>query len=690
MKVNIFEYQPQRLAFSIVITVLLAIIFIKPGYKYKITVFQKSPNSGISDHYYLDLDNDGKSEKLLKYYPSPNKTSIIVYSSDDRIKGQFNLHGGFPSKSNIYCLDYDHTGYNKIIVFTYSADSLFINVVDPTADSEHEIRSRFIDIAPLEDGKANYVIRGGISDDSNDDGYLETYFSVNAGFALVPRNVYYYDIHDDIVRKSPCSGTGPRNILKAADIDNDGHIELWGDIGAFGNYDKPIPYTDQKAWLMVFTHTLNFRFDPVGFPEFPASVTPLLFSADSEKYFATVYQYFGTNDSLHNQLMLFTTDGRLLKRKDLEKQGLNRIVNCFISGNAIILHDNNGYLVSFDKNLNITGKIKKADLAGTSTGPFDLAGDKTGFLILTRNNSVYFYNESGKMMSGTILENTGDCIAEPVRVNSYTGFTGFQLKTDKFRYLLTITKRHVWLLFLLTVSGLFILIYLTVFFIQFIQIVQLEKRKRYESRLREYQLLAVKNQISPHFIFNALTSISSMYLNKDTETANDFMISLSRLMEKVVETSDKTIVDISTESELVEKYLRIEEVRLGADFNYSINIPDDCKDVKIPSMSIHTFVENAVKHGLAPKKGPKTLHINARRDRNSAEVIVEDNGLGFRSKNENVVSTGKGLVLVSQMFSTYKLITGKEIKYSFEEKDTGGLKAIITINYEKGVKKTPR
>ncbi|HKK43251.1 MAG TPA: histidine kinase [Bacteroidales bacterium] len=682
MKVNLFEYQPQRLAFSIVITILLSAIFIRPGYKYKISVYQKTPHNNTSEHYYFDLNNDGKSEKLLRYSPSPNKTSVIVYNSNTRILGQFNLYGQFPGRSDIYTLDYDHSGHSIIIVFTHLGDSLFINVVDPYAGTGNTTRSRFIDIAPLEDGYANYVIQGGITDDGNNDGYSEIYFSVNAGFALVPRNLYYYDFHDNAVKKSPLSGTGPRYIIRAADIDNDGHVEIWGDNSGYGNYKTPVPYTDQKAWFMLFSHTLDFKFEPVGFPEFPAKITPVFFHSDSENYFAVVYQYTGTKDTLTNRLMLFTTGGSLLKSISLEKFNLTKIDNCFTANNSIIFHDTKGILISFDRNLKKIKQIQKEDLSGVATGPYNLTGDKTGTLLISRDNSIWFYNEKGEKISGTVLENTGNSIAVPAKVNSYDGFTGVQLKTDNFSYLLTLSKRGVWLIFLASISGLFIIIYLTVFFIQYIQIVQLEKKTKYESKLREYQLIAVKNQISPHFIFNALTSISAMYHNEDPESANDFMVSLSRLMENVVETSDKTIVDIESESELVGRYLAIEKIRFGDDFHYSIQIPDDCKNVKIPSMSIHTFVENAVKHGLSPKKGSKQLDVYASRNRNSIKVVIEDNGPGLGSKYENIVSTGRGLIMVSQMFSTYRLLTGKEISYRFEEKDTGGLMAIITISGE--------
>ncbi len=682
MKVNLFEYQPQRLAFSIVITILLSAIFIRPGFKYKVSVYQKTQNKNLSEHYYFDLNNDGKSEKLLRYSPSPNKTSVIIYNPDTKILGQFNLYGKFPGRSGIYTIDYDHSGHSSIILFTYSGDSLYINVIDPYAGTGNATRSRFIDTAPLEDGNANYVIQGGITDDANDDGYAEIYFSVNAGFALVPRNLYYYNFHDNVVRKSPLSGTGPRYIIRAADIDNDGHVEIWGDNSGYGNYKTPVPYTDQKAWLMVFSHTLDFKFDPVGFPEYPAKITPVFFHSDSANYFAAVYQYSGTNDTLQNRLMLFTTGGNLLKSISLEKYNLTKIDNCFTANNAIFLHDSKGILISFDRNLNKIRQIRNYELSGSATGPYDLTGDKTGTLLISRDNSIWFYNEKGARISGTVLQNTGNSIAVPAKVNSYDGFSGIQLKTENFNYLLTISKRLVWFTFLAVVSGLFILIYLTVFFIQYLQILQLEKKTRYESKLREYQLIAVKNQISPHFIFNALTSISAMYHNEDKESANDFMVNLSRFMENVVQTSDKTIVDIESESEIVERYLAIEKIRFGEDFHYSIQIPDDCKNVKIPSMSIHTFVENSVKHGLAPKKGQKHLDVYAARTKNSVQIVVEDDGLGLGYKNDKVVSTGKGLVLVKQMFSTYKLITGKEISYRLEEKDTGGLRAIITINRE--------
>jgi len=230
------------------------------------------------------------------------------------------------------------------------------------------------------------------------------------------------------------------------------------------------------------------------------------------------------------------------------------------------------------------------------------------------------------------------------------------------------------------ISLVFISVLLVILLIQYLLFVQIRKKQSIENRLREFQLIAIKNQISPHFIFNSLNTISAMFMKGSTIEANNYLVDFSRLIRNVVETSDKTIVPLSSEISLIEKYLSIEKVRLGKSFSYTINIDEALMYTEVPSMSVHIFVENAIKHGLSPLKGVKILSITGMKDTNKVILTVKDNGRGFNTGRGNPESTGKGLNLVNQMFLTYKQIKGHEIGYEIIENPEGGISVKVTIS----------
>jgi len=162
----------------------------------------------------------------MYYRPSSNTTSIIVYSHTGGIINQHNFRGVLVEKADVFYTDYDSDSLVEMNIFTHSADSLFINTFEPAAEESNNDLTRFVDIAPLQDGEAKYRISGGPQEDVNGDGINEIYFAVSAGFTLQPRNVYYFDIPGDKIRKSPCSGSGPRYELLGEDIDGDGFISF--------------------------------------------------------------------------------------------------------------------------------------------------------------------------------------------------------------------------------------------------------------------------------------------------------------------------------------------------------------------------------------------------------------------------------------------------------------------------------
>jgi two-component system LytT family sensor kinase len=154
---------------------------------------------------------------------------------------------------------------------------------------------------------------------------------------------------------------------------------------------------------------------------------------------------------------------------------------------------------------------------------------------------------------------------------------------------------------------------------------QLEQR---ELRLLEARFQALKNQINPHFLFNTLNSISSCLWN-DPQQARRILLKLSQILRRLLH-NEKDFVPLSKELSFIDNYLEIETIRFGEE-KLSIRKDIDARilDIPVPGMILQPFVENALKHGIAPMFEGGVLGITAKKVDGVVTGIIEDNGAGI-------------------------------------------------------------
>jgi two-component system, LytTR family, sensor kinase len=177
---------------------------------------------------------------------------------------------------------------------------------------------------------------------------------------------------------------------------------------------------------------------------------------------------------------------------------------------------------------------------------------------------------------------------------------------------------------------------------------------RIEHRLQEQEKLlmaarveALASQINPHFLFNTLTSISSL-IRSQPETARMLIVKLSGLLRRLLRSQDH-FVTLREELEAIEEYLNIECIRFGSKLTVDRQIDPDSLDVIVPSMLLQPLVENSIKHGLSPKIGEGRITIRSVRQNGHAIIDVIDNGVGVQpGPIERVKSGGIGLRNVNE------------------------------------------
>jgi len=170
----------------------------------------------------------------------------------------------------------------------------------------------------------------------------------------------------------------------------------------------------------------------------------------------------------------------------------------------------------------------------------------------------------------------------------------------------------------------------------------LEKAKVQEA-LRNSQLIALKAQMNPHFMFNALNSIQEFIVLNNKRQANFYLGKFADLMRLTLDLSSKEIITLDDELKTLNLYLELEALRFEENFYYTITTQKitDVLSIKIPAMLIQPYIENAVKHGLLHKQGNKKLTVSfLLLNEQTLVCTIEDNGIG-RKRSEEMNSLRK-------------------------------------------------
>lgn len=159
-----------------------------------------------------------------------------------------------------------------------------------------------------------------------------------------------------------------------------------------------------------------------------------------------------------------------------------------------------------------------------------------------------------------------------------------------------------------------------------------EKTLLAEKKATESELKALKSQMNPHFIFNALNSIQEQFMFGDKLVANEQMGNFTNLTRQILSLSSKKKIPLGIEIDILTKYLELEKMRFDTNFKYNIQVNENIDDeyTQLPPMLIQPFVENSIKHGLLHKEGQKELSISFALNETETFLIctIQDNGIG--------------------------------------------------------------
>jgi ligand-binding sensor domain-containing protein len=214
-----------------------------------------------------------------------------------------------------------------------------------------------------------------------------------------------------------------------------------------------------------------------------------------------------------------------------------------------------------------------------------------------------------------------------------------------------------------------------------------------QNRIAQTELKALRAQMNPHFIYNAINSVQYFITNNDPESSQKYLAKFARLIRYVVDNSKPASIPLQTEINALLLYLDLEALRFERRFEYKVEIGEgiDANFIQIPSMLVQPYVENAIWHGLMHKDGAGKIDISFTMEPDILKCVIKDDGIGRKRSKEikqkdsvprrslGMAITQERLEIINQMNNTELNVVITDL---FNEKNEGiGTKVELFIPF---------
>ncbi len=205
---------------------------------------------------------------------------------------------------------------------------------------------------------------------------------------------------------------------------------------------------------------------------------------------------------------------------------------------------------------------------------------------------------------------------------------------------------------------------------------ELRQKQSQEEKLRTLamrsRLDALISQVNPHFLFNALNTVGVL-IDENPAEAQRLTIKLANIFRRTLQVSEKEIISLQEELNFIADYLEIEKARFGERLQVVRNVT--VQDAQIPCFTLQPLIENAIKHGAAPKIGTTTISIQVSQSNGRLSIRVSDNGVGIpQQKMENILERGYGLRnLIDRLTILYQSDFSWKVESEFQRGTTVSL-----------------
>jgi two-component sensor histidine kinase len=204
------------------------------------------------------------------------------------------------------------------------------------------------------------------------------------------------------------------------------------------------------------------------------------------------------------------------------------------------------------------------------------------------------------------------------------------------------------------------------------------RSERLERQFSEARLNVLRMQLNPHFLFNALNTISSQ-VERDPRLARAMIEHLGDLLRLSLESKDKQEVPLAEEMEFLEHYVAIQKIRFGEHLKIEVAVTPEARTASVPSLFLQPLVENAIRHGVSMRSSGGTVEISAVRVDGRVKIRVADDGVGLPAAWDLQESAGLGLTATRERIAG--LYPNASSRFSIRNRDGGGTEVEVELPF---------
>lgn len=630
--------------FLIAIVPTILIIWSRPDTLEKYTVEHTSTMNRHSRYdatYYVDFEGDGRKEAIVVGQNILGNLQLSVFDEDNNQIEQSNLQKppllfSFPADPILNDLNGD--GLKELLLFSLKDDSVFLNVYD-----YHQLRfieqGVFVEKIGLFNDHRDVIVNW-VRTAENEPQIQDVYFTLAAGFALYPRRMYHYSYSTNRIDKTGNFGFGnPRGQIVSSEQPL---IFLTGRASGNTSPDYPYPYHDTCSWIMCFDTSLHQLFEPIPLGSYPSAISQVFPIGGDYMGFA----YSNNSKDSSNICLKFNERGQILQKKTLPfacnelKKVIYKHKAYYVSENlsenrffAIRPSDLQVVYPSFLKTLKHKQFIASMDIYGDA--------EKEAIFLNERDQSVEILDESLRHLLVLYLAGVEGFVKHLSTKKTTNGaLVNVLTSTKTFGFEIRSNVRYWWRY----LSMLFTYVIVSVFIgaIMYLQHQRLQRRLRIEEQIASLQLQNIRNQLDPHFTFNALNSVGAAIYKDDRKKAYDLFQRFTRLIRTSLLASEHIFRSLNEEVKFIEDYVAFQNIRFANRYHLKIQIQPTVNpsNIQIPKLLLQGFVENAIKHAFFEVDRPCNILITVERKDKKINIVVEDDGIGIHRSKTNGYTTG--------------------------------------------------
>ena len=599
----------QSLMFGAILTAIFIWVWEAPIKKYNIKIDPFEHKSDYGVHWFVDdFNGDGNSERIRCFNGINSKSMDMVhYDKNGNITEHYHLgtsEWNYQLKPAVFDINGDKT--KELLFFTIRNDSIFFNVYS-LANFEFIIKDLYFNTFFRKRDNYAYCSTFNVFGDFDKDGKNELFFEFNAGFGLYPRGIFKIKFPSLKITGSPTQHM-VLGFSQFKDFNSDGIPEILTTSTSPSNSNSTynVKYTDTVSYITVLDYDLNLIINPIPIAGVFSTVSCISSVSNDSIFYASYISRSNSEEPI--KIMTLTKSGKIIKEKSWKN-----IPNPESLQITLYLINKIPYAVIYNvgrfkltKNLGLLPEKIESKINSfiSNPYPFDFNEDGVDEIVFwNAKHEVTIYNEKEedeitfdspfKLTSGIeIFRIVGNGVTKRHIFTSSDGFFFFEYHKNEYYFLLYI----IYTLVFIVTSG-------TVFILLYFQKKNIEKKWQIEKQLSELQFNSVKNQLNPHFMFNSLNSVAYLINNGQKDEAYDFLTINSRIIERMMNDANEVKRTLSDEIQFTRDYLQIQEHRFKERFKSTFVIsPEVNMKFNVPKMCIHTYVENAVKHGFKIQK----------------------------------------------------------------------------------------